>query len=97
MPEDRTYAKGMIDAHAMIRWIASKHWLFRLIVKPAIKQLDRTMCEQVRIARERETENEPLVDNPSGFYCSSCRDAGLMHCSDPANCGEMRRMKPMPV
>lgn len=26
-----------------------------------------------------------------GWYCKGCKDTGLSHCSDPANCGEMQR------
>jgi hypothetical protein len=37
----------------------------------------------------------PVSDNPSGQYCPECRATGLLHCSDPVNCGGMRPMFPI--
>lgn len=34
----------------------------------------------------------PISDNPSGTYCPDCRATGLSHCSDPINCGGMKKM-----
>jgi len=34
----------------------------------------------------------PIADNPSNMYCQSCRSVGLLHCSDPQNCGGMAPM-----
>jgi hypothetical protein len=41
-------------------------------------------------------DDAPVMDNPARLYCPSCRAAGMMHCSDPGYCGNMRPMKPLP-
>jgi hypothetical protein len=38
-------------------------------------------------------KDAPVVDNPSGMYCPSCRATGLSHCAQPEWCGGMLLMQ----
>ena len=46
---------------------------------------------------EKAADDAPVIDNPSGLYCPSCRSTGVMHCAHPNECVGMRRMKSKPL
>jgi hypothetical protein len=39
----------------------------------------------------------PLQDNPARLYCPKCRSEDRVVCDDPAYCGQMRPMRPLPT
>jgi hypothetical protein len=39
----------------------------------------------------------PPQDNPARLYCPKCRSENRVVCDDPAYCGQMRPMRPLPT
>lgn len=87
---DRRYLalKGIPQTAIRINWVK---WVYGGSAFVTVFE-DKETAEKVLVALHKHYGTGG--GKPKQFRCNACREVGMTHCSDPANCGGMKEVVP---